>query len=355
MFIFFFVFQLSISTVHQECITEWLSKHCTCPICRYELPTSNPAYEASRRERMARRKPRYARHELQRMKISELINLCQNKLRIPVIGNGYTKQEVIDLIVSSGKVDIIITPPPMEIKNVSLLRDMGVGKLKRTMKEAGVFFDPKDVIEKEDMVQIFINSGRVVFEEEDVEEKEEEEEEEKQEEETNHEIPLRGYDDEQNKMSYERQDEVKRARLDEEGSRQSVRSGIPYDEDENDENENRRQNMVENVSARSLQEDQQSLNNDAVEMFPSENETSEFGASVQDNNSRTAAPASSTSYSYYESADITTRSVAELRELGRALGVDLTNCLEKREMIEMIVNAMTRSGSGVRFGGGVVS
>ena len=43
------------------------------------------------------------------------------------------------------------------------LRSMGVGRLRRAMEEAGVFFDPIDVVEKEDMVQIFCNSGRLVL------------------------------------------------------------------------------------------------------------------------------------------------------------------------------------------------
>ena len=109
------------------------------------------------------------------MKITDLVHLCQVKLNIPIVGSGYSKQDIVDLILNSGKVDIISAPPPMNIRHVSDLRGMGVGKLKRTMMEAGVFFDARDVIEKEDMVQIFINSGRVVFDEEEVIEEEKEE------------------------------------------------------------------------------------------------------------------------------------------------------------------------------------
>ena len=369
-------------TVHPTCITEWLTKHCTCPICRYELPTSNPAYESSRRQRMSTRKPRYAPHELQRMKTSDLIDLCQNKLRIDdqIRHKGYTKQEVIDLIMNSDKVDIITTPPPMEMKNVRQLREMGVAKLKRTMKDAGVFFDSRDVIEKQDMVQIFLNSGRVVFEEE---EKEEEEEvvyvDQYGKDQNIQEIEFDFRKKDSDEHSCDRREEVKRARLDEEGSRTS-RSGllndqdVEIDEDENDENtqwnNNRPQIYVEDVSTRSLQLDQQSLHNDAVSLYPSEDENDDDGSllrrariSSQDPVATSSAmagtassgPSASTAYSFNESADITTRSIGELRELGQALGVDLTNCLEKREMIEMIVNALTRSGTGVRFGGGVVS
>merc|ERR1712038_1551108 len=112
-------------------------------------PTSDPTYESSRQKRMSNRKPRYAMYELHRMKITDLVHLCQVKLNIPIVGSGYSKQDIVDLILNSGKVDIISAPPPMNIRHVSDLRGMGVGKLKRTMMEAGVFFDARDVIEKE--------------------------------------------------------------------------------------------------------------------------------------------------------------------------------------------------------------
>ena len=41
---------------HVNCIVGWLVKHCTCPECRYELPTNNKHYEIGRKERMKNRK-----------------------------------------------------------------------------------------------------------------------------------------------------------------------------------------------------------------------------------------------------------------------------------------------------------
>ena len=66
-------------------------------------------------------------------------------------------------------------------------------------------FYSRDVIEKEDMVLIFINSGRIVFEEEEEEEKEEEQE-------------IMVEDFVHQKQSFDcHEEEVKRPRIDDEG------------------------------------------------------------------------------------------------------------------------------------------
>lgn len=129
-------------------------------MCRYELPTDNPAYEKTREQRMRNRKPRFALYELQRMSIRELRELGE-RLRVPM-NRIVEKHELIQKLVSSGKIDIIAAPEPVEYP-LSLLRAMGVGQLKRCMANAGVFFDPVDVVEKEDMIHIFVNSGRLVI------------------------------------------------------------------------------------------------------------------------------------------------------------------------------------------------
>ena len=33
---------------HRDCVSEWLEKHCTCPVCRFELETDDAMYEQER-------------------------------------------------------------------------------------------------------------------------------------------------------------------------------------------------------------------------------------------------------------------------------------------------------------------
>ena len=131
---------------HVKCIHQWLTKHCTCPICRYEVPTDNMQYEQGRKERMKGIKPRYARYELDRMTGKELRELC-GRLRIQEMDiAGLDTRGVVEVILESGRIDVISAPDPVEYDSVQVLRNMGVGKLKKAMVEAGVFFDPIHVV-----------------------------------------------------------------------------------------------------------------------------------------------------------------------------------------------------------------
>lgn len=145
---------------HQRCIVDWLTKHCTCPVCRYELETEDAQYEKSRKARMKGRKPRIHGYELERMSLQELKALAkQCKIRWPL--RIRDKNDIIEAFAKSNRIDIIAAPKPVEYA-LHDLRQMGVAKLRRSMEAAGVFFDPIDVVEKEDMVRIFCNSGRLV-------------------------------------------------------------------------------------------------------------------------------------------------------------------------------------------------
>jgi hypothetical protein len=166
---------------HGPCVQEWLHKHCTCPVCRYELETNDAQYEVGRLERMKHRKPRYHKYELERMSVRELRDLM-SKCRIGLTkGMATEKSDLVDLLVNSGRITVISTASVPEIfatstsqsysssagdaqlvhYKLSVLRQMSIGGLKKLMSDHGVFYDPADVVEKEDMVQIFVNSGRL--------------------------------------------------------------------------------------------------------------------------------------------------------------------------------------------------
>jgi len=157
---------------HEQCILSWLRNTNTCPVCRYELETEDESYEPVRLERMSNRKPRIHPYELERMSFSEL--QAFTKLYGITISTS-SEQAAREAILRSDKVEIITTAnaPITDMKyTMEQLRSMKVAELRQTMANAGVFFDPKNVIEKEDMVRIFCNSGRFTLVEKEKEKKE---------------------------------------------------------------------------------------------------------------------------------------------------------------------------------------
>lgn len=144
---------------HPNCVTHWLSETSgTCPVCRYELPCpEHPEYERLRKERMKDRKPRYAPHELERLSTKQLVELLPS----PPPRGCVTKADLLHHVIQSGTIDVVAAPPPVQY-SVGDLQQMSIRQLKRVMNdEAGVFFHAKDVVEKEDLLRIFINSGRL--------------------------------------------------------------------------------------------------------------------------------------------------------------------------------------------------
>ena len=168
---------------HPTCIQDWLTsqsqqkQYATCPICRYELETTNSEMEKGRKRRMKLRKPRFAKYQLERMSTEELYILAKQLQLKPKIkmtkaswkstqnnhkNNHNDKHALIQLIWTSGKIELIAAPIPVEYSHsLEELKIMSISKLKACMLDAGVFFDPNDVVEKEDMIRLFLNSGRL--------------------------------------------------------------------------------------------------------------------------------------------------------------------------------------------------
>ena len=154
---------------HKECIFDWLQRKCTCPVCRHEYPTDDVEFEVERleREQQQESKPRYARHELDRMTHAELMALLPDGDDDD--DNYYQGDDrpdlLVDHLIQCGVVDVINLPDPCTEYTLSTLRKMNMTQLRKVMnKEAGVFWHSSKQVTsptREEMIQIFISSGRL--------------------------------------------------------------------------------------------------------------------------------------------------------------------------------------------------
>lgn len=289
---------------HRPCISDWLIKHNTCPICRYELETDDPEFERGRKIRMSNRKQRFRPYELKRMGIRELKALASS-LGLSNIQSVVEKGELVHSILNSGKIDVVASAEPVEYK-LSELRSMGVGKLKKAMTEGGVFFDPVDVLEKEDMVQIFLNSGRLIA------------------------LPEDDSKVEDHKVEYENSHDI----YDVDHSHHSTSS---MDLDTPDDTEM----SVEEGKWESEH------NVDIHDSGPSNTHTypaSITTASSHPNNRTSSYPTTPSS----SQTSFSTHSISQLKSFARQLNINVNDCVEKREMVERIVNALERTGAPPR-------
>lgn len=88
---------------HEDCVYDWLKKSNECPVCRYELPTDDVAYEKGREERI--RKIRLHHAELAGRSSAELRRLAIF-LKIDVSG-CLEKSELVACIMASNQVEMV--------------------------------------------------------------------------------------------------------------------------------------------------------------------------------------------------------------------------------------------------------
>jgi hypothetical protein len=146
---------------HPDCIDDWFQRSCLCPVCRYELPTDDPNFEAGRMDRMRHRKPRFAQYEVNRMSVAELKTLARGGRAIPRTIND--KTSLIEYLVEQDCIELVRNSTVEQVKyRLSELRSYNIKRLRDVMNDAGVFYDRKEVVEKADMIRIFIASGRLL-------------------------------------------------------------------------------------------------------------------------------------------------------------------------------------------------
>ncbi|GMI38579.1 hypothetical protein TrCOL_g1725 [Triparma columacea] len=144
---------------HPTCIDSWITHHCTCPVCRYELDTDDPTYNRGRILRMKGRRPRYRIYELERMGGKDIVGLAR-ELGVDVKG-CVDKGDIVDRIVGSGKIDVIKGGGKGRAYTMEEIDGMKVKVLKGLLRERGVKWREEDVVERGDLVKVLVNSGRV--------------------------------------------------------------------------------------------------------------------------------------------------------------------------------------------------
>jgi len=142
---------------HPHCVTAWLARHCTCPNCRYELPTDDIVFEEGRAERMSKRRPRCRMRDLFRKSMSELRALLPSgSSDVGVL----EKRDLVRRVVEAGVIDVVDAGSEDDVVVVEDLGDWSVKRLKALMDDLGVAGEA--CVEKDDLVDALFASGRVV-------------------------------------------------------------------------------------------------------------------------------------------------------------------------------------------------
>jgi len=150
---------------HETCIKEWLrTRSNECPVCRYELQTDNVEEERSRRQRMALRKPRLRFIDLSVKSANELRGLAKH-LGVDVRG-CLEKQELVDCIANSGKVEIMqedssgstAVAPPVLTMTHSQVEAMGVLEIQNILKRLGICVDAS--ADLDELMATLLSCGR---------------------------------------------------------------------------------------------------------------------------------------------------------------------------------------------------
>mmetsp|Transcript_3282 Transcript_3282/g.7721 ORF Transcript_3282/g.7721 Transcript_3282/m.7721 type:complete len:296 (+) Transcript_3282:412-1299(+) len=177
----------------RECISDWLGKQCTCPVCRFELQTNDTEFEKKRKQ--TARKARYKASELKRMTAKELKAILAT---LEVDARGFMeKREFVDAILCcSDKVEVVpesttlgvngvdrgdttaggsgqeinmgtaaaaaaLKDPSLDKYFVEDLETMNLQQLKNTFKLFGLVVPTEEKVTKDELIALLMNSGKM--------------------------------------------------------------------------------------------------------------------------------------------------------------------------------------------------
>ena len=143
-----------------SCLKRWLEKSNTCPVCRYEVETDNPEYEARRMQNMKGRKMRFRHRELETKAVPELRGLMR---MLGVSCEGcIEKADMIRRLEESGKIELMKTCTAQQVYSLSELMSMDLGALRRLMTGLGVRVANSETKPRLDLIRALANSGRII-------------------------------------------------------------------------------------------------------------------------------------------------------------------------------------------------
>ncbi|KAK7253538.1 ubiquitin-protein transferase [Aureococcus anophagefferens] len=143
---------------HEQCVTEWLTRHCSCPVCRFELATDDAAFERGRerRSRLEGRRVRVRRSEVERMSVRALKDIIG---AVGMTTRGcFERGDLVKRVLESSSVDVV--PETVHEMTRAELDAMTVGEIARTAKRLGVIMTT--ALERDDVVDLLVGSGRVL-------------------------------------------------------------------------------------------------------------------------------------------------------------------------------------------------
>lgn len=144
---------------HPSCIENWLSRHCTCPVCRFEIHTDDVNFERERvvRNRRHRRLVTIRRTELDQLHVRAIRDLLA--AADVYDKNCLERSDLISLAVSTDRVTVVedrifATRARIDALPVSALLELA--------RRANIPTQNRG-LEREDLVQALLRSGDLVL------------------------------------------------------------------------------------------------------------------------------------------------------------------------------------------------